>query len=146
MTPRGRPEYEGLERRHRRRRDDDEARDTIVDHAVHDAPIVNRLVKASDRITKIGGAGIIIGGLIGGLAAGLGVRIVGPSDAQALMSARVISNSGRIDSLVRAIDDLRYTVQAMAFVQCVQVRRADPDLASADCLTATPKIPPKGAR
>jgi hypothetical protein len=47
---------------------------------------------------------------------------------------------------VRAIDDLRYTVQAMAFVQCVQVRRADPDLVTADCLSAVPKIPPKGTR
>jgi hypothetical protein len=115
----GRRGHPAEERRHRRRRDDDVAEHTIVENAVHDAPIVNRLVRASDRITKIGGAGIILGGIIGGAAAGLGVRI---------------------DSLVRAIDDLRYTVQTMAFVQCVQVRRSYPDLTSADCSPVAPKV------
>jgi precorrin-4 methylase len=136
----GRRGHPAEERRQRRRRDDDVAEHTIVENAVHDAPIVNRLVRASDRITKIGGAGIILGGIIGGAAAGLGVRITGPSEAQAVIAARVSTNSARIDSLVRAIDDLRYTVQTMAFVQCVQVRRSYPDLTSADCAPVAPKV------
>jgi precorrin-4 methylase len=136
----GRRGHPAEERRQRRRRDDDVAEHTIVENAVHDAPIVNRLVRASDRITKIGGAGIILGGIIGGAAAGLGVRITGPSEAQAVIATRVATNTARIDSLVRAIDDLRYTVQTMAFVQCVQVRRSYPDLTSADCAPVAPKV------
>lgn len=137
MTPR---DYAGTERRHRRRREDDEARDEIIEHAVHDAPIVNRFVNAAERIVKVGGAAMLIGSLIGGLAVALGIRLTGPRDAQAQITAlatanttRISSANARIDSLVRAVDDLRYTVQSLAFVQCVQVRRSDPDLAIGGC-------------
>lgn len=143
MTPTGRSEYQGQERRRHRRREDDEARDVIIDHAIHDAPLVNRFLRGG----KIAAAALTIGTLIGGVAVGLGLRITGPQDAQAQLMGRVVTNSARIDSLVRAIDNLRYSVQSMAFVQCVQVRRSDPDLVNGDCLSVPPTaVPPKAPR
>lgn len=139
----GQHDYGGQERRQRRRRDDDVARDVIIDNAVHDAPIVNRLVKASERVTKVGGAGLLVGGLIGALAVGLGFRIVGPSEAQALIATRIGANSTRIDSLAHVVaelagvvSDLSRTSDNILIVECSRLEHEKSDARDLICKKA----------
>jgi hypothetical protein len=135
MTPQGRHEYEGPERRQRRRRELDEESAALaesIDGAASGIPVVSRWVRASERVTKIGGAGLLIGGVLGGLATGVGVRIVGPRDAQAQLSARVSIDSARItstnvrfDSLANIVRDIAFNLRADAYGRCLQTHHDD---------------------
>jgi hypothetical protein len=127
------PHYTGPERRRARRREDDTIEHEIIERAIEDAPIVNRLLHAG----RVAAACLGIGSILGAIAFALGIRITGPHDAQAQIRARVSVNAARIDSVAHAVDVLRATVSDMAFIQCVQVRRSDPDLTTDRCVAVT---------
>jgi hypothetical protein len=133
--------YPGSERRQRRRREDDEAQAEIVERAVHDAPIVNRLLKTG----KMSASALAIGTLLGGAGSFLGSRLV-PHDEIVRISARVDTNDMRItrnaarqDSVLQIMSDVRHSLETMAFIQCVQLRRADSDLRPPGCDEAVAK-------
>lgn len=134
------PPPSGVERRQQFRREDDVETHEIVDHAVEDAPIVRRLL----RTGQVAAAMVGIGTVLGATGAGLGYRLVGPNDAmaqqQSALTARMDANaeritrqSLRIDSLLAVIGAMQKDLQTMTYIQCVQLRRNDPDLLPDGC-------------
>lgn len=75
----------GSDRREKRRREVDVEQNTIIDRAVHDAPIVNKLLKTGRIALVVGGCGA----LLGGAGASLGFRLMAPRDGVAAVQAQV---------------------------------------------------------
>lgn len=120
MVPRA-PEHTGPERRQRRRRDDDIAEHEIIEHAVHDAPIVNRILRSG----KIAAAMLAIGGVTGSATTYIGTRATEKQREQEL-TVQVAKNSTRIDSLASILRDITYNLRADAYARCLQSHRDSP--------------------
>jgi hypothetical protein len=153
--PKYSPPPEGVpERRQEYRREEDvEMRDT-VEHAVKEAPLVHRLLRTGKVASAIGAICIVLGGA----SAAFGYRLVGPTDDiaknQSAITARVDVNSERIthtnlrvdslvgrqtirvDSLLEVVSTMRKDLQTLTYIQCVQLRRNDPDLLPDGCSPA----------
>lgn len=134
------------ERRRQYRREDDAETHEIVEHAVEDAPIVNRLLKTGKVASAIGAIGMVMGVS----SAALGYRIVGPGDdiakQQTVVNGRVDANSERItrlgtrvDSVLEIIGTMQKDLATSTYIQCVQLRRNDPDLLPDGCSPAAQK-------
>lgn len=108
------------DRRDDLRREEDDERSTIIERAVQDAPIVRRLLK----IGRVSVASIAFGGLLGGGGVEFGNRA---------LAQRVDHQSLRIDSLMTVMGEMRRDIETVAFIQCVQLRRSEPDLRPKGC-------------
>lgn len=131
------------DRRGHLRRESDVANAEIVDKAVHDAPIISKLL----RTGRVATATLAIGAVFGGACAAIGWRVVRPTDDVVTNSGRIDTNARRIahqsertDSLLAVITDMRYTVETIAFIQCVQLRRSDSDLRPRGCDEAVARL------
>lgn len=134
------------ERRDRHRREDDVETHEIVDRAVEQAPLVSRLLRTGKVASALGAIGM----LLGVTSAALGYRIVGPSDdlakQQAVVTTRLDQNADRItkqgvrvDSLLVVIGSMEKDIRTLTYIQCVQLRRNDPDLLPDGCSPAAQK-------
>lgn len=122
------------------RRDEDTETHEIVEHAVHDAPLVRRLLGGMRTVV----AAIGFGTAVGGVSVALGYRVIGPrEDVAALkhqLEPRIDTNAAKITRLGLRVDSL-LTVAARAdknaeisaFIQCIQARRHDPDIRPSGC-------------
>jgi hypothetical protein len=108
-------------RRHYRREEDHEVHD-IIDHAVADAPIVNRVL----RTTKVAFAVATMFTLLGGVIGAFGYRMISPRDEFTKLSSEVEVNrlaaALRIDSLHVEIADLKKTIDEVLASQKTQER------------------------
>lgn len=148
MTNRRKPIYsdppEGTpERRQELRREEDVEMRETVEHAVKEAPLVHQLLKTGKIASAIGAIGM----LLGVTSAALGYRIVGPGDdvakQQSTMAARLDQNGDRItrqgirvDSLLFVISTMKKDIETLTYIQCVQLRRDNPDLLPDGCSPA----------
>lgn len=128
------------ERRRALRREDDLAAKEIADGAVEVAPLVGRLLKTG----KVLSAAAPLFMAVGVLAALLGVRLIGPpADIAALSktftaradtnAARIARQDARFDSLITVMLQMRNDIQTSTFIQCVELRRNNPDLRPPGC-------------
>lgn len=118
-----------------------------MEHAVHDAPLVHRLLNTG----KVAGAVGAICMILGGVGAALGMRLVGPtasiaaeSNARArgdsILGGRVDINATTIqqlrrstDSLVTIMSDMRSDLRLSTYSQCVMFRKFAPELRAPGC-------------
>jgi len=135
------PPPDGIpERRREFRREDDTETHEIVEHAIEDAPIVRKLLSNAKVALTIGSLCTLLGGVTGAL----GYKIVGPHDENIEMRARfgaevdsnrrmVMRVSDRTEALFTLISQMKNTVDRIEFIQCLQLRRSDPDLRPDGC-------------
>lgn len=129
---------EGPERRRAYRREEDDEVHEIVEHAVHDAPIVNRLLKSGRLGTTMLGIGVLLGGATPTVA----TRVLDhePKPDLSAVNLRVDTNAARItrlqvrfDSVLTVLGNVSKDVETSAFIQCIQLRRDNPDLRPKGC-------------
>lgn len=155
MTPVGRAEYRGPDRRNRRRREDDTTEHAIVDAVIENAPKVNRLETIFESAGRYGATFIVLatvmGGVVGGAGTALGMRIAKDTDHVVPITALVDSNARhilsdrvrvdtlearsdrRFDSLLTAISDMSRDIATVKAIQCAQLRRENSDLLPFGC-------------
>lgn len=132
------PPPDGVERRKQMRRETDAENQEIVEHAVEDAPIVNRILHTS----KVAAAIALIFTLVGGAGGAIGMSIRGPSqdiaDVRSAVNLRLDSNTARdvrvrieLDSLVMELREMRQDARTTKNLACISARARNAEVARA---------------
>lgn len=129
----------GPERREKYRRDEDDETREIVDHAVHDAPIVHRLLKTGKVLAVVVPLCTFVGTAAGALVT-YGQNKAANAAIRSEMIARIDTNSARIrigatqrDSILSALGRIETGQRQDRLIQCQLLRRFAPDLRPDGC-------------
>lgn len=130
------------DRREALRREEDIETREIVDHAVHDAPIVHQLLRTWRVAVMVGGMCALLGSAAGAGAAGY--RVAAQRSEMAQITQRVDSNTAHIareqmsaraerDSILDAIKAMRSDLREIKLTSCQMMRRFASDLRPDGC-------------